>query len=100
MQGISITEPGDADVLQITEVEAPTAGPGQVVVDMVAAGVNRADVMQRLGHYPPPKGASPLPGLELSGRVLEVGPEVEGLSLIHISEPTRLYPKSRMPSSA
>ncbi|MGW3548630.1 NAD(P)H-quinone oxidoreductase [Janibacter hoylei] len=81
MQGISITEPGDADVLQITEVEAPTAGPGQVVVDMVAAGVNRADVMQRLGHYPPPKGASPLPGLELSGRVLEVGPEVEGWSV-------------------
>ena len=77
MQGVSITEPGDADVLQITEVEAPTAGPGQVVVDMVAAGVNRADVMQRLGHYPPPKGASPLPGLEVSGRVLEVGPEVE-----------------------
>lgn len=81
MQGVSITEPGDADVLQITEVEAPTAGPGQVVVDMVAAGVNRADVMQRLGHYPPPKGASPLPGLELSGRVLEVGPEVEGWSV-------------------
>ena len=81
MQGISITEPGDADVLQITEVEAPTAGPGQVVVDMVAAGVNRADVMQRLGHYPPPKGASPLPGLEVSGRVLEVGPEVEGWSV-------------------
>ena len=81
MQGVSITEPGDADVLQITEVEAPTAGPGQVVVDMVAAGVNRADVMQRLGHYPPPKGASPLPGLEVSGRVLEVGPEVEGWSV-------------------
>ena len=81
MQGIAITEPGDADVLQITEVEAPTAGPGQVVVDMVAAGVNRADVMQRLGHYPPPKGASPLPGLEVSGRVLEVGPEVEGWSV-------------------
>ena len=81
MQGISITEPGDADVLQITEVEAPTAGPGQVVVDMVAAGVNRADVMQRLGHYPPPKGASPLPGLEVSGRVLEVGLEVEGWSV-------------------
>ena len=81
MQGVSITEPGDADVLQITEVEAPTAGPGQVVVDMVAAGVNRADVMQRLGHYPPPKGASPLPGLEVSGRVLEVGLEVEGWSV-------------------
>lgn len=81
MQGISITEPGDADVLQVTEVEAPSAGPGEVVVDMVAAGVNRADVMQRLGHYPPPAGASPLPGLEVSGTIREIGPEVEGWSV-------------------
>lgn len=81
MRGISITEPGDADVLQVTEVHPPVAGPGEVVVDMVAAGVNRADVMQRLGHYPPPKGASPLPGLEVSGTVREVGPQVEGWSV-------------------
>lgn len=81
MRGISITEPGDADVLQVTEVEAPSAGPGEVVVDMVAAGVNRADVMQRLGHYPPPAGASPLPGLEVSGTIREVGPDVEGWSV-------------------
>ena len=81
MRGVSITEPGDADVLQIADVDAPTAGPGQVVVDMVAAGVNRADVMQRLGHYPPPKGASPLPGLELSGTIREIGPDVEGWSV-------------------
>lgn len=81
MRGVSITEPGDADVLQVTDVEAPTAGPGDVVVDMVAAGVNRADVMQRLGHYPPPAGASPLPGLEISGTIREVGPDVEGWSV-------------------
>lgn len=81
MRGVSITEPGDADVLQIADVDAPTAGPGQVVVDMVAAGVNRADVMQRLGHYPPPKGASPLPGLEVSGTIREIGPDVEGWSV-------------------
>ena len=81
MRGISITEPGDADVLQVTEVEAPSADPGEVVVDMVAAGVNRADVMQRLGHYPPPEGASPLPGLEVSGTIREVGPGVEGWSV-------------------
>ncbi|WKV16001.1 NAD(P)H-quinone oxidoreductase [Janibacter limosus] len=81
MRGVSITEPGDADVLQVADVDAPTAGPGQVVVDMVAAGVNRADVMQRTGHYPPPKGASPLPGLEVSGTIREVGPDVEGWSV-------------------
>lgn len=81
MRAISITEPGDADVLQITEVEAPRPGPGQVVVETAAAGVNRADVMQRMGHYPPPKGASPLPGLELSGTIREVGPEVEDWSV-------------------
>lgn len=81
MRGISIVEPGDADVLQITDVDAPSPGPGQVVVDTVAAGVNRADVMQRLGHYPPPKGASPLPGLELSGTIRELGPDVEGWSV-------------------
>ncbi|MGN7247739.1 NAD(P)H-quinone oxidoreductase [Janibacter anophelis] len=81
MRGVTITEPGDADVLQVADVEAPTAGPGQVVVDMVAAGVNRADVMQRLGHYPPPKGASPLPGLEVSGTIREVGPDVTGWSV-------------------
>ena len=81
MRGVSITEPGDADVLQVGEVDAPTAGPGQVIVDMVAAGVNRADVMQRLGHYPPPKGASPLPGLEVSGTIREVGPDVTDWSV-------------------
>lgn len=81
MRGVTITEPGDADVLQVGEVDAPTAGPGQVVVEMVAAGVNRADVMQRLGHYPPPKGASPLPGLEVSGTIREVGPDVTDWSV-------------------
>lgn len=50
-------------------------------METAAAGVNRADIMQRLGHYPPPKGASPLPGLELSGTIREIGPEVEGWSV-------------------
>lgn len=81
MRGVAITESGDADVLQLTEVEAPTAGAGQVVIDTVAAGVNRADIMQRKGFYPPPKGASPLPGLEVSGVIARVGPEVTGWSV-------------------
>ncbi|WP_277453306.1 NAD(P)H-quinone oxidoreductase [Janibacter sp. DB-40] len=81
MRGISITEPGDADVLQATDVDDPRPQSGQVVVDTVAVGVNRADVMQRKGLYPPPKGASPLPGLEVSGTIREVGPDVDGWSV-------------------
>jgi putative PIG3 family NAD(P)H quinone oxidoreductase len=81
MRAISISEPGDADVLTVTEEDRPSAGPGQVVVDVAAAGINRADVMQRLGFYPPPKGASPLPGLEVSGTVAEVADGVSGIDV-------------------
>lgn len=59
------------------EAEAPTAGPGEVVIAVTAAGVNRADLMQRQGHYPPPPGASPILGLECSGTVAEVGKGVD-----------------------
>lgn len=81
MKAIETREPGDADVLVPTEVPDPAAGAGQVVIEVVAAGVNRADVMQRMGFYPPPPGASPLPGLEVSGRVVEVGAGVTGWSV-------------------
>jgi putative PIG3 family NAD(P)H quinone oxidoreductase len=77
MRAITIPEPGDADSLVLDEVPDPEAGPGQVLIDVVAAGVNRADVMQRLGHYPPPPGASKYPGLEVSGRIAAVGEGVE-----------------------
>jgi putative PIG3 family NAD(P)H quinone oxidoreductase len=76
--GISIREPGGPEVLEWTEQPDPEPGSGEVVLDVVAAGVNRADVMQRQGNYPPPPGASELPGLECSGRVSEVGPGVSG----------------------
>ncbi|GAA5019668.1 NAD(P)H-quinone oxidoreductase [Terrabacter aeriphilus] len=78
MRAITIPQPGDADSLVLAEVPDPEAGPGQVLVDVVAAGVNRADVMQRLGHYPPPAGASEYPGLEVSGRVAALGEGVQG----------------------
>lgn len=78
MHAIVITEPGDPDVLQWTEVEDPVPGPGEVLVDVAASGVNRADLMQRQGFYPPPPGAPPYPGLECSGTVAAVGPEVTG----------------------
>ena len=81
MYGISIREPGGPEVLEWTEQPDPEPGPGEVVLDVVTAGVNRADVMQRQGHYPPPPGASELPGLECSGRVSAIGAEVGGWSI-------------------
>ena len=78
MKAITLPVPGDADALVLADVAAPSAGPGEVVVDVVAAGVNRADVMQRMGHYDPPKGSSPLPGLEVSGRISTLGEGVDG----------------------
>lgn len=78
MYGIAIREPGGPEVLEWTEQPDPEAGTGEVVLDVVAAGVNRADVMQRQGNYPPPPGASELPGLECSGRISAVGPGVSG----------------------
>jgi putative PIG3 family NAD(P)H quinone oxidoreductase len=77
MRAITIPEPGGPDSLLIDEVPDPVATPGRVVIDVAGAGVNRADVMQRLGHYPPPPGAPDYPGLEVSGRISAVGEDVE-----------------------
>ena len=73
VKAIVISEPGGPDVLQWQDVGDLTPGPGEVLIDVAASAVNRADVMQRQGHYPPPPGASPYPGLECSGRVAAVG---------------------------
>ncbi|WP_010146214.1 NAD(P)H-quinone oxidoreductase [Serinicoccus profundi] len=73
MRAITIPEPGEADALVAADVPTPAAAAGEVLVDVVAAGVNRADVMQRKGAYPPPPGASELPGLEVSGRISALG---------------------------
>jgi putative PIG3 family NAD(P)H quinone oxidoreductase len=78
MHAVVISEPGGPDVLQWTEVPDPRPGPGEVVVEVAAAGVNRADLMQRQGHYPPPPGASPYPGLECAGTVAALGDRVAG----------------------
>jgi putative PIG3 family NAD(P)H quinone oxidoreductase len=77
MRAVVISEPGGPDVLRVAEVPDPVAGPGEVLVDIVGAGVNRADVMQREGFYPPPPGAPPYPGLECSGRVAGLGPDAD-----------------------
>ena len=81
MHAIVATVPGDADVLAWQEVPDPVAGPGEVVVEVAAAAVNRADVLQRQGLYPPPPGAPEWLGLECSGTVTEIGPGVTSLSM-------------------
>jgi putative PIG3 family NAD(P)H quinone oxidoreductase len=78
MHAVVISEPGGPDVLRWTEVADPVPGPGEVLVDVAASAVNRADMMQRQGFYDPPKGASPYPGLECSGTIAEVGQGVTG----------------------
>jgi NADPH2:quinone reductase len=76
MTAIAISTPGGPDVLQPTPTPVPIPKAGQILVKVAAAGVNRPDVQQRMGAYPPPKDASPLPGLEVSGEVVALGPEV------------------------
>jgi NADPH:quinone reductase len=73
MTCIAIREPGGPDVLVASEQPLPSPGDGEVLVKVIAAGVNRPDVMQRQGHYPPPKGATEIPGLEIAGEVVELG---------------------------
>ena len=64
MKAVTITEPGDPDVLELREVDDPQPGPGEVLVKVAASAVNRADIMQRRGFYDPPPGTSPYPGLD------------------------------------
>ncbi|MFG1949502.1 NAD(P)H-quinone oxidoreductase [Micromonospora sp. NPDC048830] len=78
MRAITIPEPGGPEALVWAEVPDPRPGPDEVVVDVRASAVNRADLLQRQGHYPPPPGASPYPGLECAGVVSAVGPDVTG----------------------
>ena len=78
MRAVVITSPGGPEVLQLEEVPDPVPGEDEVVVQVVAAGVNPADLMQRQGFYPPPLGAPAYPGLECSGRIAAAGPGVSG----------------------
>jgi putative PIG3 family NAD(P)H quinone oxidoreductase len=78
MRAVVIDQPGGPEVLTLREVPDLTPAPDEVVLATTAAGVNRADLMQRQGFYPPPPGAPPYPGLECSGRVTAVGSAVTG----------------------
>ena len=78
MMAITLPSYGGPDALVLAEVPDPVAGPGEVLVDVTATAVNRADVLQRMGFYHPPAGASPYPGLECSGRISALGEGVAG----------------------
>jgi putative PIG3 family NAD(P)H quinone oxidoreductase len=83
MHAIVCTEPGGPDVMQWQKVPDPTPGPGEVIIEVAAAAVNRADLLQRAGNYPPPTGASEILGLECSGTITAVG---AAITLDHIGE--------------
>ncbi len=78
MHAIKLREPGGPDNLEWVEVPDPRPGPGEVLLDVAASAVNRADLLQRQGNYPPPPGASDILGLECSGTVAELGEGVQG----------------------
>ena len=81
MRAVTCRDAGDVDVMTVSGLPDPEAAAGEVVLDVVAAGVNRADLMQRRGQYPPPPGASDVLGLECSGRIAALGAGVEGWSV-------------------
>ena len=73
MTSIAIRKPGGPEMLVPQKQPVPAPGEGEILVRVAAAGVNRPDVMQRQGHYPPPKGATEIPGLEIAGEVAQLG---------------------------
>jgi putative PIG3 family NAD(P)H quinone oxidoreductase len=81
MKAVVFDQPGDEDVLRLAEVPAPDLRDGEVRIAIAGAGVNRADLLQRRGLYPPPPGASDIIGLECAGTVVEVGPAVDDLTV-------------------
>ncbi len=83
MKAVTIPTPGDADALVLADVPTPEPEPGEVRIRVAAAGVNRADVMQRMGHYPPPPGAPAYPGLEVSGTVDALG---DGVTTVAVGD--------------
>lgn len=83
MRAVFCREPGGPEVLELREIPDPIPAAGEVVIDIVASAVNRADLMQRLGHYPPPPGASDVLGLECSGTISSVG---AGVTRWHVDD--------------
>ena len=81
MKCVEIREFGAASGLSVTRLPVPQAGPDEVLIKVYAAGVNRPDVAQRQGVYPPPAGASDIPGLEVAGEIVVVGDEIDSFKV-------------------
>ena len=81
MKQVEISEPGGPEVLVLREAEIAEPKPFEVLIKVVAAGVNRPDIVQRQGNYKPPEGASEIPGLEVSGIITQVGHDVRGYNV-------------------
>lgn len=81
MRAVVAPEPGGPDALTVVEVPIPEPGPGEVLIGIQAAGVNRADILQRQGLYPPPPGVSETIGLECAGTIAAMGPDVDGFAV-------------------
>lgn len=81
MRAVTVTDPGGPEALTLTDLPDPVPGPGEVLVEVAATAVNRADTLQRQGFYPPPPGASEVLGLECSGTVAALGEDVTGWSI-------------------
>jgi NADPH2:quinone reductase len=77
MRRIAFAGAGGPEVIAVETAPVPAPGPGQVLVEVVAAGVNRPDCIQRAGAYPPPPGESQIPGLEIAGRIVALGESVD-----------------------
>src|SRR5438270_10423098 len=76
MRYVDMAAPGGPEVLRLATGPVPRPATGEVLIRAAAAGVNRPDILQRTGNYPPPPGASPIPGLEVSGTIAALGPDV------------------------
>ena len=96
MRAIEIAEPGDPDVLRPVQRAVPRPADGEVLIRVAAAGVNRPDIMQRLGKYPPPPGASDIPGLEIAGTVVAGESPDFGSAIASV----RSWPEADTPSTA
>ena len=86
MRAVVVREPGDPDVLGVQDVPEPEVGAAELLVEVAGAGVNRADLLQRAGHYDPPPGSPVWPGLEVAGTVTAVGADVPAAAGWHVGD--------------